>query len=86
MPEPIFMKLGMYIMPPEPISAAYFSLCVYTCTPPIVARQRFGKDVPVAPKDCWRCRFLFGPRLWKERRRSVLRTSCYVFLLKNRYV
>jgi hypothetical protein len=24
MPEPIFMKLGMYIMAPEPILAAYF--------------------------------------------------------------
>jgi hypothetical protein len=24
MPEPIFMKLGMYIMAPEPISTAYF--------------------------------------------------------------
>jgi hypothetical protein len=24
MPEPIFMKLGMYIMTPEPISTAYF--------------------------------------------------------------
>jgi hypothetical protein len=33
MPEPIFMKLGMYIMAPEPISTAYFinpvpSVCV----------------------------------------------------------
>jgi hypothetical protein len=24
MPEPIFMKLGMYVMAPEPISTAYF--------------------------------------------------------------
>jgi hypothetical protein len=24
MPEPIFMKLGMYITAPEPISMAYF--------------------------------------------------------------
>jgi hypothetical protein len=35
MPEPVFMKLGMYIMEPEPISTAYFlisshqSLCLY---------------------------------------------------------
>jgi hypothetical protein len=24
MPEPVFMKLGMYILAPEPISTAYF--------------------------------------------------------------
>jgi hypothetical protein len=37
MPKPVFMKLGMYIMAPEPISTAYFinpshqsvSVCVY---------------------------------------------------------
>jgi hypothetical protein len=35
MPEPIFMKLGMYILPPEPMSTAYFiypshlSVCLY---------------------------------------------------------
>jgi hypothetical protein len=51
MPEPIFMKLGMYIMAPEPISKAPFmnpshqpvSICA---SPPIVARQRIGKHVP----------------------------------------
>jgi hypothetical protein len=38
MPEPIFMKLGMYVMVPEPISAAYFinpthqSVCLYVYT------------------------------------------------------
>jgi hypothetical protein len=37
MPESVFMKLGMYIMAPEPISTAYFIL--------IVARQRIGKNV-----------------------------------------
>jgi hypothetical protein len=42
--EPIFMKLGMYIMAPEPISAAYFitpsliSLRVCYVYPPNVAR------------------------------------------------
>jgi hypothetical protein len=47
------MKLGMYIMAPEPISAAYFinpfhqSVCLYVCMfiPRIVARQRIGKIV-----------------------------------------
>jgi hypothetical protein len=44
------MKLGMYIMETEPISTAYFvnpsrqSVCLYVY-PPVVARQRLGKDV-----------------------------------------
>jgi hypothetical protein len=45
MPEAIFMKLGMYIIAPEPISTAYFiniSLHVYF---PTVTRQRLGKNV-----------------------------------------
>jgi hypothetical protein len=54
MPEPIFMKLGMYIMAPEPILTAYIinpshqSACVYMCIPPFVATQRLGKHVPAA--------------------------------------
>jgi hypothetical protein len=53
MPEPIFMKLGMYILALEPISAAYFinpfhqSVCVYVYSL-IVARQRLGKNVNAA--------------------------------------
>jgi hypothetical protein len=43
-PEPIFMKLG--IMAPEPISMAYFiNLSHQYVYPPIVARQRLGKNV-----------------------------------------
>jgi hypothetical protein len=53
MPEPLFMKLGMRIIVPEPISTAYFinpshqpvCLDVY---PPIVARQWLGKNVTTA--------------------------------------
>jgi hypothetical protein len=47
LPEPIFMKLGMYIMEHKPISMAYFikpshqSVCLYM-EPPLVARQRPG--------------------------------------------
>jgi hypothetical protein len=46
------MKLGMYIMAPEPFSTAYFmnpshqSACLYV-HPPVVARQRFGKYPPI---------------------------------------
>jgi hypothetical protein len=49
----IFMKLGMYIMAPEPMSMAYFlnpshqSVCLYVY-PPIVAKQRLGKNVTAA--------------------------------------
>jgi hypothetical protein len=52
-PRPIFMKLCMYITALEPISKTYFinpshySLCLYVC-PPIVARQRLGKHIPMA--------------------------------------
>jgi starvation-inducible outer membrane lipoprotein len=50
MPAVIFIKLGICIMAPEPISKEYFinpshqsvSLYVY---PPVVARQRLGKIV-----------------------------------------
>jgi hypothetical protein len=53
MAEPIFMKLGMYIMAPEPISTAYFinpsyrPQCLHVY-PPVVSRQRLGKNVSVA--------------------------------------
>jgi hypothetical protein len=49
MPEPIFIKLGMYTTTLEPISTAYFinpsNHFVYT---PIVAGQRLGKNVTAA--------------------------------------
>jgi hypothetical protein len=53
MPEPVFMKLGMYIMAPEPISTAYFinpshqSMCLYVY-PPVIARQWLDKNVAAA--------------------------------------
>jgi hypothetical protein len=53
MPEPIFMKLGMYTMAPEPISTANFinpahqSVCLYVYSF-IVAEQRLGKNVTAA--------------------------------------
>jgi hypothetical protein len=52
-PDPIFLKLGMYIMTPEPISTAYFikpsiSLCVCMCIPPIVHGKRVSKNDNVA--------------------------------------
>jgi hypothetical protein len=51
MPEPIFIKLGLYIMTPEPTTTVYsinlFHQSVCMGIPPtIVARQRLGKQVP----------------------------------------
>jgi hypothetical protein len=60
MPDTVFMKLGVYIMAPKPISTAYFrnpshqSMCQYVY-PHIVARQRLCKHVPAATNNCWRC-------------------------------
>jgi hypothetical protein len=53
MPERIFVKLGIYIMAPEPILMAYFlspayqSVCLYVY-PPIIARQWLNKNITVA--------------------------------------
>jgi hypothetical protein len=49
MPEPDFMKLGMYIMAAEPTSTAHFinpsHQPVYLL---VVGRQRFGENVNAA--------------------------------------
>jgi hypothetical protein len=56
MPEPIFMKLGMYIMAPEPISTVYFinpshqSVCLFVY-PRIAAGQRLGKNPPIVDRQ-----------------------------------
>jgi hypothetical protein len=53
MPDPIFMKLGMYVMAPEPISREHFinpshqSVCLYM-NPTVIARQWLGKNVTTA--------------------------------------
>jgi hypothetical protein len=53
MPEPVFMKTGMYVMAPQRISRAYFinpshdSACLYVYSL-TVARQRPGKNVTPA--------------------------------------
>jgi hypothetical protein len=52
MPEPVFMKLGMYTMALEPISTAYFispsHQSVSVCVPLIVARKRLGTNATAA--------------------------------------
>jgi hypothetical protein len=84
MPEPIFMKLGTYIMAPEPISTAYFlnpahqsvCLCVY---PSIVIRKRLGKNVTMTTnthaKMAELLDMLFSVRSVKHQRRELLEAS-----------
>jgi hypothetical protein len=56
MPELIFMRPGIYIMAPEPISMAYFfspsdrSVCLYLY-PLLVARCRLGKNPSIVAKQ-----------------------------------
>jgi hypothetical protein len=56
MGEPIFMKFGMYIMAPEPISTAYFinpshqSACLYVYLL-LFVWQRLGKNPPIVARQ-----------------------------------
>jgi hypothetical protein len=89
MPEPVFMKLGMYTMAPESTSTAHFinpshqSVCLYVYTP-IVARQRMGINVTGATNTQANSRRIVRRVLFyafhvvsKESRLLVLpRTSC----------
>jgi hypothetical protein len=92
MPEPICVKLGMYIMAPEHISMAYFinrphqSACLYV-HPHIIARQWLHKNVTVATsihaaiKKIVACIvFYVAHAISKERRQLVLprNSSCFV--------
>jgi hypothetical protein len=49
MPKLTYMKLGMYIMAPESIATAYFiNLSHQIMYPPVIARQRLGKNFTAA--------------------------------------
>jgi hypothetical protein len=48
--------------------------------PPMVARQRFCKHIPAVMKNCWKCRFLWGPCHIKESRRLILPRTLYYVL------
>jgi hypothetical protein len=78
MPQPNLIKLDTYIMAPEPISTAYFSL-------PIAARQRLGKNVTAATNSHATIEELLDASIYmpfvtdvsKESGRKVVhRTSC----------
>jgi hypothetical protein len=89
MAEPIFRKLGMYIMAPQSIFMAYIinpfhqSVCVYMCIPLSLLGNDPARTSPRQRihtqqyKNCWMRRFLCGPCIIKERRWLVFpRTSC----------
>jgi hypothetical protein len=47
-PKPVSMKLGVYVLVPEPILMAYFiNLCLYVYHP-IIASQRLSKNFTAA--------------------------------------
>jgi hypothetical protein len=61
MPEPIFTKLGMYVMAPEPISTAYFinpfhHSCLHVYRPVVASQPR--KRICMQQKNCGRHLFL----------------------------
>jgi hypothetical protein len=72
-PEPIFIKFGMYIMAPEHISKAYFivppiSLCVCMCIPYVVVRQRPDRHVTCSRgnEELLEASSLYGPCCTKK--------------------
>jgi hypothetical protein len=88
MPEQIFIKFGMYIMAPEPISTAYFvnpshhSICIYMYHI-FVPRQRLVKKVTVA-KNIHTSLSVAVRIVSKERRLLVLpRTYCFLCNLSS---
>jgi hypothetical protein len=91
MREPTFMKLGMYIMAPEPISVAYFinpiSLCICTCIPPIVIPRSRGNDYKIQ-RNAWRVvfyavRVVSKERMWLGLTKTFINLAphaCYISL------
>jgi hypothetical protein len=90
MPEPIFMKLGMYVMAPAPISMAYVVNPSHqsVCIPFIIIRQRLCKNVTAVTNTrnnrriVWHSIFYAVPVVSKASRGLVLpRTSCTMIVL-----
>jgi hypothetical protein len=88
MPEPIFIKLGMYIMAPEFISTAYFinpSLCVCMCILLSLLGNGYFKTLTrqwthKQQKNCLTSLLYEIRAVSKESRLFVLlRASCYLF-------
>jgi hypothetical protein len=78
------MKLGVYIVAPERISAAYFinsfpqAVCVYVY-PPIVARQRLGKNVTAARFELLAASFSVRSVSY-QKKVTLHRTSVYILI------
>jgi hypothetical protein len=83
-PEPIFMKLTVYITAPELISVAYYiNPSHQPVYPPIISRQGLGKNVTVAKNTMELLDASFS--MWsvssKESRWLVLPRTCYFVCL-----
>jgi hypothetical protein len=78
MPESMFMKLGMHVMAPEPISTAYVINPAYQSVY-VVARQQLGKNVTTATNRIIAGHVvLYAVHVSKDSRRLVLpRSSCF---------
>jgi hypothetical protein len=88
MGEPIFMKLGMYIMTPEPVSAAdyinpsYQYVCLYVYHD-VVTKQRLSGKVTAATNTLatleeLEASFSVLSVLYKSRLLVFPRTSCFL--------
>jgi hypothetical protein len=82
------MKLGMYVMAPEPISATYFKIPLFVYHH-IVARQRFSKTLPLQRTYARNNRRIIGRVIScavrvisKESRWLILPSTCW-FLFKS---
>jgi hypothetical protein len=88
-PEPVFMKLDMYNMTPEPISTAYFINFSHQSVLS-VARQRLGKNVTAETnthttiEDLLPPSFLYSTCRMEESRRLVPTRTFYFFSLVRR--
>jgi hypothetical protein len=82
MPEPIFMKLGMFILATAPISSAYFISpydSVYLYVYHFIVRQRLGKNITAATNTHATVEELLDASfsMWKSRRLVLPRTFCF---------
>jgi hypothetical protein len=91
MPEQIFMKLGMSIMAPKPISVVYFinpiSLCVCVSPLSLIGNGSLNSflwwGIHKTKKNCWTCHFLWDP--YKVKEGSVC-LSLYRFIVTREWL
>jgi hypothetical protein len=75
-PEPISIKIGTYIMAPEPISTEWLN------NPPSVAKQRLSRNVTATKlykqqNNCWTRFQCVRCHITESRRLGLPRTTCF---------